>query len=327
MRKNGFTLIELLAVIVILAIIALIATPIILGIINDAREKANERSVELYASAVRNAIASYQLTGTTAPKSFSDLDIQYDGEVECTTEELYEDGSFYIADCTVNGTEVEYSYGRQQLGRLKTLCAANQTKIKALIWDSENDPGQETSYEEVEVGLLASIDGLYMPGVVYTCNFIDESETNDMIFFVLSSTSDSVTLISGTNLGYAVWSEDGNNHKEELEENQGLTAKAVLTDKTSNWKKLTEKEKTTIKLPTANQIAKVMDQTFAQTTISGLPKWLCPDYNNRYGYWTSTPNTSDSNNAWYVSIGGYLESYDVLESGVLGVRPVITLSI
>ena len=35
--KKGFTLIELLAVIVILAIIALIATPIILGIIDDAR--------------------------------------------------------------------------------------------------------------------------------------------------------------------------------------------------------------------------------------------------------------------------------------------------
>ena len=63
--KKGFTLIELLAVIVILAIIALIATPIILGIINDAREKANERSVELYASAVRNAMAAYP---TNKPK-------------------------------------------------------------------------------------------------------------------------------------------------------------------------------------------------------------------------------------------------------------------
>ena len=113
--KKGFTLIELIAVIVILAIIALIATPIILGIINDARKESNERSAELYASAVRNAVAAYQLTGTTAPTKFSDLDIQYDGEVECATEELYEDGSFYIADCTVNGTEVEYTYGTQQV--------------------------------------------------------------------------------------------------------------------------------------------------------------------------------------------------------------------
>ena len=42
MKKNqkGFTLIELLAVIVILAIIALIATPIIVGVINDAKKNA-----------------------------------------------------------------------------------------------------------------------------------------------------------------------------------------------------------------------------------------------------------------------------------------------
>ena len=45
MRKNGFTLIELLAVIVILAIIALIATPIALGIINNAKEKAFEQTI------------------------------------------------------------------------------------------------------------------------------------------------------------------------------------------------------------------------------------------------------------------------------------------
>ncbi len=39
-NKKGFTLIELLAVIVILAIIALIATPIVIGVINNAREKS-----------------------------------------------------------------------------------------------------------------------------------------------------------------------------------------------------------------------------------------------------------------------------------------------
>ena len=111
MRKNGFTLIELLAVIVILAIIALIATPIILGIINDARKESNERSAELYASAVRNAVAAYQLTGTSAPTKFSDLKIEKDGDIECATEELYKDGSFYIADCIVNGDAVEYTYG------------------------------------------------------------------------------------------------------------------------------------------------------------------------------------------------------------------------
>lgn len=45
-EKRGFTLIELLAVIVILAIIALIATPIILNLINQARKGAFKRSAE-----------------------------------------------------------------------------------------------------------------------------------------------------------------------------------------------------------------------------------------------------------------------------------------
>lgn len=46
MKKNmkGFTLIELLAVIVILAIIALISTPIILNVIEESREKSVRNS-------------------------------------------------------------------------------------------------------------------------------------------------------------------------------------------------------------------------------------------------------------------------------------------
>ena len=64
MKNKGFTLIELLAVIVILAIIALIATPIILGIINDAREQAKKRSAELVYTGVQYAYTS-SLYGST----------------------------------------------------------------------------------------------------------------------------------------------------------------------------------------------------------------------------------------------------------------------
>ena len=43
-NKKGFTLIELLAVIIILAVIALIATPIVLNVIDSARKSANKDS-------------------------------------------------------------------------------------------------------------------------------------------------------------------------------------------------------------------------------------------------------------------------------------------
>ena len=46
MKKNGFTLIELLAVIVVLAIISLIATPIIMGIIEESQKGTIERSYD-----------------------------------------------------------------------------------------------------------------------------------------------------------------------------------------------------------------------------------------------------------------------------------------
>ena len=112
----GFTLIELLAVIVILAIIALIATPLILKIINNAREESNKRSIELYAEAVKNSIVAYQLINPNAPKMFTDLNVEYDGDIECRIKELYEDGGFYLEGCKVNKSEKEYSYGTKKDG-------------------------------------------------------------------------------------------------------------------------------------------------------------------------------------------------------------------
>ncbi len=75
MKNKGFTLIELLAVIVILAIIALIATPIILGIINDARTQARKRSAELAYTGVEYAITSYMYSnGGQVPSSVKALE-------------------------------------------------------------------------------------------------------------------------------------------------------------------------------------------------------------------------------------------------------------
>jgi len=58
MKSNkGFTLIELLAVIVILAIIALIASPIIIGLIDDARKEAAASSAHGVLKSAENVIA------------------------------------------------------------------------------------------------------------------------------------------------------------------------------------------------------------------------------------------------------------------------------
>lgn len=110
--KKGFTLIELLAVIVILAIIALIAAPVVLNIINDSKKQSNERSMEMYKSAISDTIARNQLNGTeirpgNLSQEFLDT-VEYDGaRVVCRINRLNENGSIYLQDCTVDGVKVE----------------------------------------------------------------------------------------------------------------------------------------------------------------------------------------------------------------------------
>jgi type IV pilus assembly protein PilA len=62
--KKGFTLIELLAVIVILAVIALIATPIILGIIDDTKKSAFKDSAYGISQAAKNAFVEIMYAGS-----------------------------------------------------------------------------------------------------------------------------------------------------------------------------------------------------------------------------------------------------------------------
>lgn len=56
MKQKGFTLVELLAVIVILAVIALIATPQVLSMIESSRQGAAESSMLSYVDAVEKTI-------------------------------------------------------------------------------------------------------------------------------------------------------------------------------------------------------------------------------------------------------------------------------
>lgn len=61
MKQKGFTLIELLAVIVILAVIALIATPIIMNVIDDAKAGAAKDSAYGYIKAVELELSNQLL--------------------------------------------------------------------------------------------------------------------------------------------------------------------------------------------------------------------------------------------------------------------------
>ena len=84
MKNKAFTLIELLAVIVILAIIALIATPIILGIINSTREEARKRSAEAVSHAVETAYiqTAMKVEANGSARTFDNEDVIRNTKIE-----------------------------------------------------------------------------------------------------------------------------------------------------------------------------------------------------------------------------------------------------
>ncbi len=86
-EKRGFTLIELLAVIVILAIIALIATPIVLSLISRARKGAAEDS----GYGLRKAAQLYYTSSLLNATSFEEITFKCNGtsckEKDATTGE------------------------------------------------------------------------------------------------------------------------------------------------------------------------------------------------------------------------------------------------
>ncbi len=86
MNKKGFTLIELLAVIVILAIILLIAMPIVLDVINEARRGAFDSSAMGLVKTAENEYMRSTLEGASGEETYVWIDgtvspdLEYSGQ-------------------------------------------------------------------------------------------------------------------------------------------------------------------------------------------------------------------------------------------------------
>jgi prepilin-type N-terminal cleavage/methylation domain-containing protein len=120
MRKRGFTLIELLAVIVILAIIALIATPMILKVIEKAKQGAALAGAQNYVSAIEEYMAltdvNSDLEKLNQGETYEDIDKL--NSLLSIKGTLPDDGSVEIgknkvesADLIINGYEITYNSG------------------------------------------------------------------------------------------------------------------------------------------------------------------------------------------------------------------------
>ena len=358
MKKKGFTLIELLAVIVVLAIIALIATPIVMNTIKNAKKGAAERGADNYIKQVETAIATSKLDGKDVPDGTyqitndgnltgtglpdGKLTIEMNGEkpksgsIVIKNGQVTTDSSMTIGDYTVSYNPTTKKYEATEKSGSLVLCKAVTTATTG------NAPQGNFAY-----------------GDEYTCELGDNDTKT---FFVLETKGNNVSLIMNANVdsnGKAVTSsstdkgiisswltkedylaaggteeEFGNNGNT----NKGpLTANKKLKENTVNWTKLNQSQ---ITLPTAEQITAASGKTFnsnSDTSVSGLSTWLFVNLAtgpSPHGYWTSTPileptwvvfdvlcseGTMNCNSADLSSLSISL-GYD------LGIRPVITIS-
>ena len=305
-KKKGFTLIELIAVLVIMTIITLIVTPLVMNIIRKARIAADKRSIDAYGRSIELAIASYLLDNGKFPTDISQLTIEYSGdEVVCSITQLNGDSSVYLAECTVGGRTVNYSYGTDNSPSYPAYNVGEEVTYNGVSYYVIKDSGvkeqavtllkaEPLSYEEIEI---------YSNGTVAKL---------------------------GSHMDYAVMQ-------------YHATSNAYLTSyiKTTvdAWKTAKAPESTEARLITSDEYSSLtVAETYETPTEPGIryvPQydWM---YNHHYCYWTMSPYIDCVSDVLSVGIEGTVGNRNIagdfnprngqIESHTIcAVRPVIVL--
>lgn len=133
--KKGFTLIELLAVIVILALIALIATPLILGVIDSAKKGAAESSTYGYVEAIEQSDLLNQLGSNSTIREDGIYDLNtiavsnYKGKSPSAVCVEIESGSVQSGQFLFDSYVVEYQSGVAKVNKDKTAIDCNTNAL------------------------------------------------------------------------------------------------------------------------------------------------------------------------------------------------------
>ena len=324
-RKNkGFTLVELLAVIVILALIALIATPIILNVINDAKKQAAKDSAYGYMDAVEKYIVSSELEDKSIKdRTYSVEELNKKISVKGSTPD---NGNIEIKNSSVKSYDIGIDGYVVRNGKVEKVSTTKKIENGTAVYYNP-EKGEKCKSSEA-VSTTGKNSGC-MKWYVF-----NDKEGNATV---------NVILDHNTTAGVAYNSTGSNSEMKEV--------KKALENDTKDWKN-------TARLITANEVAKITENTGFDASTENQD-WFYLDSNNQtqkanasnkskyawlfdytydctsygcnksnsstYGYWTSTRKIDGSAYVWRVTKFGNLYNGDVTAI-VNGIRPVITIS-
>ena len=262
MKNKGFTLIELLAVIVILAIIALIATPLVLNTIEKAKEGAAKASAYAYAEEVERYIILSELD-PTLPKlqpgveyqlsskkyevaALADPSTTYINDLVSVKGELPESG-YLILDREYKIEKMEMIIKSYSISCENDECNAAESKTES----KDKGPTIETPASTTK-GLI-KIVYLDPTDLTKTCdatNSVSTTGTTDgcMKWYAYAETSSTYTMILDHNTTPLVaWNSTGDTT--EMKE-----AKNALEKDTKNWD---NQLKSTVRFITADEVSEI----------------------------------------------------------------------
>ena len=321
--KKGFTLIELIAVLVIMAIIALIVTPLVMSIIRKARVAADKRSVDAYGRSIELAIAGYLMDTGTFPTSISQLTIEYSGdEVVCTTTNLNADSSVYLAGCRVAGRSVEnYTYGKEEVRIYRVYNIGDEVTYNGVDYYviKDSDITEESVTLLKAEPLTVSEVNQYGAGHVnrYTRYSVGKGTAKNVDGY------GGMAYYSSETCGYLNdWIDDGCTNS---------YAQSEIKYVVDAWKSANAPAATEARLITFDELIENLgyDESAKQCTGScwynkgvDTPSWV---YNSNYWYWTMSPYNDSSSGVWSMNSSSTVNIFSVVGDSVGTVRPVIVL--
>ena len=328
-NKKGFTLIELVAVLVIMAIIALIVTPLVMSIIRKAKIAADKRSVDAYGRSIELAIAGYLMDTGTIPTSISQLTIEYSGdEVVCSTTQLKSDSSIYLAGCTVGGRSVEgYTYGKEEATPTYTAYSVgDEVSYNNVAYRVIKASGADESTVTLLKATPLTVAEVNQYGAghvnMYACQSSDSSCYQTAYDYNSDGTVGGMAYYTSETCGYINnnWVYDGCTTD---------YAQSEVKYAVDAWKTAQAPAATEARLITINEVVSLgYDNTCIKVgwcePLANVPTWL---YNSNYWYWTMSQYNDEASRVWSVDTrsGANVTSLPVQDYGS-AVRPVITLS-